>query len=603
MRIQRVVIKHFRSIQRLDLDITPTTILAGPNSCGKSNVLRAIRFAFVPTYDSVRVAQNFPVFITGPSALISVCLTFNSASSELATLLGIPATAPFTYEVSVSRNAKAKFKINGKVITVSQRSALLADFQIVYVPPIRDIASGGLDPLKGLLARALRNAKKGRSIASLNQVINSAIETKGGEVLARADKSFGSISNVGEIFINTTLVDSGFALEQLTLDVDIGTGKIPLEALGTGHQSQVVMNLFGSLGEAFSGQVLYMFEEPDNHLHPTALIAVADKMRKIADTGAAQVFASSHSAAFIGSFPIADVVVLDQSDGETGKRKRLPSASNRRMHALLARYGRKPIEALLARAVVLVEGPTDVSIIRGLAAARFKTSPEQRDVLLVPCGGKTQVAELYQELLKLGVVPYAVLDQDAALGGSPAYISGSGSSAAVAAATSVLLGALNPASKRIVKSLRSIERELQYGPPAPQSFSGSAVETVVKASGKVNAADQSRVAAALARGRRTIWRGPLSNANVWVWKTDPEDVLSSLPNCVIKINRALSRVGSSVNPLPNGASKDEVWGWLHNNASEPETHELIVCELLESVGWSGEIGDFSRFIGGALSLT
>src|SRR5690606_17768365 len=193
----------------------------------------------------------------------------------------------------------------------------------------------------------------------------------------------------------------------------------------TGHQSQVVMNLFGSLGAAFQGQVVYIFEEPDNHLHPTALLAVAEQMRSVAQAGAAQIFVSSHSASFIGAFPISDVVVLDCVDGKTGLNQRSPTTSNRRMHALLARYGLKPIEALLARGVMLVEGASDVSLVRGVSAVWHETSPEQRDVLVVPCGGKTQVVELYKELTVLGVSCFVVFDGDAALGGSPPYLSGS----------------------------------------------------------------------------------------------------------------------------------------------------------------------------------
>lgn len=392
MRVQRIVIKHFRSIKKLDLAVSSSTIFAGPNSCGKSNVLRAVRFAFIESYSASKAASNFPVFVTGPAAEILVALTFESPSANIATAFGLTAGEAFTYEVAVSRSGNAKFKINGQKISGADRALLLSEFQIVYVPPIRDISSGGLDPLKGLLSKALRNAKKGLSLSSLNQTISNALVTKGAEVLNKADRKFGSIASVGRVAINASSIDSGFALEQLGLEVDlVAAGVVPLEALGTGHQSQVVMNLFGSLGAAFQGQVLYMFEEPDNHLHPTALLSVAEQMRSVVTGGAAQIFVSSHSPSFIGSFPIANVIVLDSTDGVTGQKKRLPT-SNRRMHALLARFGLKPVEALLARAVVLVEGPSDVSLVRAVTAAWHSGSPDQRDVLVVPCGGVSSPA-------------------------------------------------------------------------------------------------------------------------------------------------------------------------------------------------------------------
>src|SRR5690606_6419466 len=127
-----------------------------------------------------------------------------------------------------------------------------------------------------------------------------------------------------------------------------------------------------------------------------------------------------------------------------------------------------------------------------------------------------------------------------------------------------------------------IGAELASGPPAQQSYAGSPVEAVVKASGKVNAVDQSKISAAFSKGRRTVWRVPLESANIWVWKSDPEDVLASLPNCVSTINATLAALSSSLNPLALSASQAEVRGWLHNNASEPETHEAVVSALIRS---------------------
>lgn len=37
---------------------------------------------------------------------------------------------------------------------------------------------------------------------------------------------------------------------------------------GTGHQSSVIIHLYRQLGELTGGHTLFLFEEPDNHLHP-----------------------------------------------------------------------------------------------------------------------------------------------------------------------------------------------------------------------------------------------------------------------------------------------------------------------------------------------
>ena len=43
MRISRLSIKNFRSIKDLDIELSDTTVLIGPNNAGKSAILDAMR--------------------------------------------------------------------------------------------------------------------------------------------------------------------------------------------------------------------------------------------------------------------------------------------------------------------------------------------------------------------------------------------------------------------------------------------------------------------------------------------------------------------------------------------------------------------------------
>ena len=45
MRINRLSIQNFRSIRALDLELSDTTVVIGPNNAGKTAILDAIRIA------------------------------------------------------------------------------------------------------------------------------------------------------------------------------------------------------------------------------------------------------------------------------------------------------------------------------------------------------------------------------------------------------------------------------------------------------------------------------------------------------------------------------------------------------------------------------
>ncbi len=44
MHLNRLQIRHFRSLYQVELELKPLTILIGPNASGKSNLFKALRF-------------------------------------------------------------------------------------------------------------------------------------------------------------------------------------------------------------------------------------------------------------------------------------------------------------------------------------------------------------------------------------------------------------------------------------------------------------------------------------------------------------------------------------------------------------------------------
>ncbi|WP_084062458.1 ATP-dependent nuclease [Arenimonas malthae] len=299
MKILGLDIKNFRSIASMRIDCGDLTPICGINSSGKSNVLRALRFAFLKDYDPAKVARNFPSFVNGPAALIRVSVRFDEPSIAASRLLGIPAGVPFEYEVNLKRSGAATYRVNGKAIQKADRDAFLDGVLIVYVPPIRDIAYDGLAPFKEMLARALRKAKKGKSFASLNKAVKAAVDAKGLEVLTKASGHAGMDGSLGILSVDSAAIDVEVLLSSASVQVEASGARVPLEMVGTGHQSQVVMGLFRQFGSSFPGLVVYVFEEPDNHLHPTALRAVANDLKSIGSDVGSQVFVSSHSPALL----------------------------------------------------------------------------------------------------------------------------------------------------------------------------------------------------------------------------------------------------------------------------------------------------------------
>jgi hypothetical protein len=322
MRITNITIKKFRSIREIDFAASPLTPVCGPNSCGKSNVLRAIKFAFLPSFSADRMSDNICHDVVGGNAACQVKLSFDAPTPALAASLGIAPSQPFTYSIDVKRNGTKRAFLNGNQLSDDRRASLLDGVLVVHVPAIRDIAVDGLNPFKETLANVLKKTRGISSFVQLNQRVRTAVKAGGKSLLYRTRDVARQLLRVDELVVNTDGIDLEQLLPAAGLSVRIGGKEIGLDKLGTGHQSSVILKLYRQLGEGSDKFVLYLFEEPDNHLHPTSLREIAIDLKKCADEDHSQVFLTTHSPYLLNQFDHQSVLPLS-SDSARRTVKRL----------------------------------------------------------------------------------------------------------------------------------------------------------------------------------------------------------------------------------------------------------------------------------------
>lgn len=397
MKVVQVDIKKFRSIEHLSFEATPLTVLSGINSCGKSNVLRAIRFAMAESYSAARMARNIPHFINGPNAVTKVKLTFDEPLPALQRALQLQAGKPWTYEVDVKRNGSAFCRINGERVGDKERAAVLHEIRVVFVPPVRDIAGQGLDPFRILLHDSIKRKRGGLGVASASRALRTAIIRKGRDLL-----SSEQFPEIGRLSIDVDELDLASVLDKVQISVRGGAATSNLDSFGTGHQNQVVLALYRQLARASGKLVIFQFEEPDNHMHMTAMSGIASDLSECAE-GVGQVFVATHSPALMNHFDLRTHVCLAKHGRKTVRRRYSPSMDDREYRVALSQFGLRPAETMTARRAVIVEGLTDVALVRALYRTVVGREIDRDDIVLVNAGGKEQAARLAALLHDLAV--------------------------------------------------------------------------------------------------------------------------------------------------------------------------------------------------------
>lgn len=472
------------------------------------------------------------------------------------------------------------------------RVAFLDEVVIVHVPPIRDLTTGGLDPFRATLAATIRKSRGSHSLVQLNQRVREAVKRSGRQILIGAQAAARSLLEVDELSVDTGAIDIDSLLPMTGITFRVNRQESGLEKLGTGHQSSVILSLYRQLGVATGKFVLYLFEEPDNHLHPTSLRAVADELKECV-TEASQAVITTHSPYFMNQFPVTDWFPLSaDANRTTGLRPRNLIKTDRELRVALGRYGLRPPEALLAKRVVVVEGPSDATLLRELVELQTGRSPDRQDLLVIPAGGKDVVSDLCLLLDELGADWLGVMDWDATEDTRQPMLKKGLPAAAVTSVDSALttiqsqLRAQGLKKSKAQKFLDALRGELaQTATPFAASFAESVLGRHLSRARVLTQAEQTKLAAGLKRRSMRPVREVLARARLWLWSGIPEEILVSTAAAEAAVEARLIHHGVLAGPAQAANRKATLVNALHGLGHSPE----VLQDVIRSLHAAGEL--------------
>ena len=178
----------------------------------------------------------------------------------------------------------------------------------------------------------------------------------------------------------------------------------PFERLGAGFQQIFVILMFLFHPE----YTILLLEEPEIHLHPALikkLLAVFEK-----ENLDNQIFLTTHSPLFIHPNNLHRIFRVVRENESTVVYSPRLQGKNIDYSRLTQEMNADNCEMFFADKVLLVEGPSDHILMRGLIN-RFYSGTKEIKVIQVY--GKSNI-DIYSELLEMFQIPYVVLlDQDA----------------------------------------------------------------------------------------------------------------------------------------------------------------------------------------------
>lgn len=437
MFINHISIKNFRSIK--DLTITPAHLCAliGPNSAGKTNVLKAIDLVLGEGWTTkAKVAREL----------------FNDTTLPIQIEIGFENPIEFTnkrgYNVSVSSIAlemslepdlTVQTTINGgeKFWDQDQFKKLC---HFVYIPSERQLGSelrvSQWTMLGKLMKLVYENyiAEYGGDEQNLKDKFAS--EIKPAKDFLEKDFSDDEVTfkKFSDVFKKHCVTNSAGLANEFEPVLDIyninwfyKTLQIHVrerfpekcfdsEEVGAGMQNLLLISIFETYAELMGGKVVFGIEEPEIYLYPQAQRSLYKNFIKLSDKS--QIFYTTHNPNFVDAARPDDINLL-RKDSEKGtitteKNDYFTTLNaERERYKIYTHFNPERNELFFARKVLLVEGDSDKILYTSLCEDKWDIDLDKNGISIVSCGGKGGVGYFIGVCHLVGLGDYfAIWDED-----------------------------------------------------------------------------------------------------------------------------------------------------------------------------------------------
>lgn len=466
MRISRIRIKNFRSVEDLDISLPKICALVGPNNAGKSNILEAIRRVLGMSWVSASSFNQDDITYRDEDRDIEVWCEIKPAIKYKRFKYADPVDIhtlhfKYTHYKIGEKKGQPRFEQNcleqnGENILVLANAPKAG--QKHKYEPLVGIPSEVRDKVPLIHIGTNRSLKEqlpsGRSslLRQMFQEINQnfqdpsqtvSVEQKDGTIedVPRIERFYELMESAMELLRTDefTAVEQSIkrnVLFQLGFNPDTDTDKLdlyftPMETwdfyksldllvtengfsvsardMGEGIQNAIVLAILKAFEETRKQGAILLIEEPEMFLHPQMQRSLYKTLRRIGETN--QIIYTTHSPHFVSIPEYTEVLIIRKGDkGTEVNQSNLPN-DGRRREKLVKELDPERGELFFARRLLIVEGDTE-KLAFPVYAERLDVDLDREGVTVVEVGGKRNLMEFAQIAISFGIPTGIVYDTD-----------------------------------------------------------------------------------------------------------------------------------------------------------------------------------------------
>ena len=417
--IRKLLIRNFRSIKELELELTEFNVLIGPNSSGKSNILKALNLIIGETYPSIRSFDEQDFFLQDKSNEIIIEVHFDepievdsikneiwgfrlSYNGDICNYVTLNSKEEILCYPNSSREVKVSNLMREKVSLMYLPLDRQAYQQItpsqwkLYGKLLKYIASQIDDNTKRDFTFSIENAFKEKIfpiVRDIEESINLFVKEQTGL----------------ELVLRLSLLDSTNILRNLRPKIKyFDKFEVDVESEGAGIQSAVAIALARTYANITKLPLMIAIEEPELFLHPHGCRHFYRLLKELSQNGV-QIIYTTHNRSFVRAEDYQSICIVRKNGIETEVKRANFETSN--AIKLASKFNEELNEVFFADKVVLTEGYND-KIACSFCLEELGVNFDKLNISIVDCGGAEELEALALVLKEFHIETYALIDKD-----------------------------------------------------------------------------------------------------------------------------------------------------------------------------------------------
>lgn len=417
--IKKLIIKNYRSIENLEVELTGLNALIGPNSSGKTNILKALDLIIGATYPTVRsfdesdfykhernrkirIEVKFEKPVSWKSNYVwGFRLEFNGSECDYFALGEDGSTLHYDKE---GREIKVTNEMREKVSMMYLSLDRQAHQQIspsqwkIYGKLLKHIADKIPDDSK---RRFKDEVEK-----SFRENISDAV-SKAEKLLKEYVKEQTGL----ELSLKLSCIDPTSVLRDLRPRIISSTGfDTDVENEGAGVQSAVVVAIARTYAEVVQQPLILAIEEPELYLHPHGCRHFYRILKELSQKGV-QVIYTTHERSFVNIADLHAILLVKMENGGTKVYTYKRTVNDINTLGIASKFDEEMNEVFFANKVILVEGPAD-RIACKFALEKLGIELDKLNISIIECNSNTGIRPMAEVLQSFNIETYALIDED-----------------------------------------------------------------------------------------------------------------------------------------------------------------------------------------------